>query len=269
LDAASYSASESVGSVPVTVVRDANTATASVRVTTSGGSGSAGSDYGAIDQTVSFAANETQKTVNVPIVNDSTHEGDETVNVSLSNLTGDASPAAPSSATLTIHDDDPAPAGGAGGGGGSGSGAGGGKGPTESALALVPPTFVAAPSGSSISKKSVGTKVSYRLSEAATTTFTVERQRAGRRVGRTCKKPSRRNRRKRRCKRFVRVRGSFTHRGAAGANSFHFSGRIGGRKLAPGRYRLVGVPRDAAGKAGAAVRAKFRIIRSRRVHRGT
>ena len=88
-----------------------------------------------------------------------------------------------------------------------------------------------------------------------------------RRVGRTCKKPSRRNRHKRRCKRFVRVRGSFTHRGAAGANSFHFSGRVGGRKLAPGRYRLVGVPRDASGKAGAAVRAKFRIIRSRRARK--
>jgi subtilisin-like proprotein convertase family protein len=269
LDAASYSASESAGSVPVTVVRDANTATASVRVTTGGGSASAGSDYGAVNQTVSFAANETQKTVNVPIVNDSTHEGDETVNVSLSNLTGDASPAAPSSAALTIHDDDPAPAGGAGGGSGSGAGgAGDGKGPTESALALVPPAFAAAPSGSSISKKRFGAKVSYRLSEAATTTFTVERRRAGRSVGRKCKAPSRRNRRKRPCKRFVRVRGSITHRGATGANSFHFSGRLRGRKLALGRYRLVAVPRDGAGKRGAAVRTKFRIIRGRRARTG-
>ncbi|MFL5868405.1 MAG: Calx-beta domain-containing protein, partial [Thermoleophilaceae bacterium] len=269
LNAASYFASESAGSVPVTVVRDANTASASVRITTGGGSASAGSDYGAVNQVVSFAGNETQKTVNVPIINDSTHEGDETVNVSLSNRTGDASSASPSIATLTIHDDDPAPGGGGGGagGGGSGSGAGGGKGPTESALALVPRTFAAAPSGASISRKRRGTKVSYRLSEAATTRFTVERRRAGRRVGRSCKKPTRRNRHKRRCKRFVRVRGSFSHRGGAGRNNFHFSGRMRRRKLAPGRYRLVAVPRDGAGKAGLAVRAKFRIIRSRRARK--
>ena len=36
------------------------------------------------------------------------------------------------------------------------------------------------------------------------------------------------------------IKSGFAHSGAAGANSFKFSGRIGGKALAPGSYRLVG-----------------------------
>jgi hypothetical protein len=42
-------------------------------------------------------------------------------------------------------------------------------------------------------------------------------------------------------------------------NVFPFDGRIGGRALAPGAYRLVAVPVDAAGSRGGAVRVTFRI----------
>jgi hypothetical protein len=41
--------------------------------------------------------------------------------------------------------------------------------------------------------------------------------------------------------------GSFTHADVAGANRFRFTGRVGGRKLRPGSYRLRAVARNAAG----------------------
>jgi len=54
--------------------------------------------------------------------------------------------------------------------------------------------------------------------------------------------------------------GTFTHADKAGANSFHFTGRVRRRKLAPGSYRLQAVPR-ANGKNGKAVTVSFRIVK--------
>jgi hypothetical protein len=102
--------------------------------------------------------------------------------------------------------------------------------------------------------------VTYRLSEPASARFTVQRARPGRRSGKRCAKPRRSNRGGKRCTRWVRVRGSFTHAGQAGSNSFRFTGRVGGRKLRLGRHRLVLVATDAAGNRSAAVRATFRIV---------
>ena len=107
----------------------------------------------------------------------------------------------------------------------------------------------------------VGTRVSFRLSEAASVRFTVERARPGRRVRGRCVKPSRRNRKRRRCTRYVRQRGSFTVQGTAGETRFRFTGRLRGRKLRPGRYRLVAVATDATGHGSAPERAPFRIVR--------
>jgi hypothetical protein len=90
-----------------------------------------------------------------------------------------------------------------------------------------------------------GTTVRYRLSARAIVRFTVRRQRAGR-------------------KRARRVRGRLEHAGLAGLNSFAFRGRIGGRALRPGRYRLIAAPLDATGRAGAAKRLRFRVVRPRR-----
>ena len=47
------------------------------------------------------------------------------------------------------------------------------------------------------------------------------------------------NRGKKRCARYRALSGGFTDQGVAGPNSFTFSGRIGGRALRPGRYRLL------------------------------
>jgi hypothetical protein len=101
--------------------------------------------------------------------------------------------------------------------------------------------------------------VTYTLSGPATVKFRVKRRARGRRVGKRCVKATKRNRGKRRCSRYANVRGSFTRRGVAGHNRFRFSGRLGGKKLEPGRYRLVAVARDANGKSRAR-RARFTIV---------
>ncbi|HVG30438.1 MAG TPA: DUF4214 domain-containing protein [Pyrinomonadaceae bacterium] len=62
-------------------------------------------DYATTVQTVTFAPGETSKTVNVPLVNDSYVEPDETTQLALSNPTNGAAIGAPT-ATLTIVSDD-------------------------------------------------------------------------------------------------------------------------------------------------------------------
>lgn len=127
-----------------------------------------------------------------------------------------------------------------------------------SALSISPSTFAAAPSGATASaRKKYGAKVSWRDSQAATTTFTVLAPGAGRIQGHSCKKPSSKNRHGRRCT-LYRALGTFTHADRAGADSLHFSGRLHGRRLPRGSYRLQAVARDLAGN-GPAVRTSFRI----------
>jgi hypothetical protein len=91
-------------------------------------------------------------------------------------------------------------------------------------------------------------------------TYRVRRARTGRRVGRRCVAPNRTNRRARRCTRLVAVRGRFTRSAAAGRNRFRFTGRIRGRRLLPGRYRLHATPKNNGG-GGATKSAGFRIVR--------
>jgi uncharacterized delta-60 repeat protein len=146
---------------------------------------------------------------------------------------------------------------------GSGGGGGGNQlGPqnlvaTISKLGITPTTFSAAPSGPSIAK-TIGAQVSYENTQAATTMLTVLRPARGVRYKGSCVKPSRRRHGKR-CTRWVAV-GRFTHTDKAGLNSFHFTGRVYGRKLRPGRYKLRARPRFA-GPDGRAVEVNFRIVK--------
>ena len=110
-------------------------------------------------------------------------------------------------------------------------------------------------------RRRLGTRVQYRLSEAAITTFTVQRILLGRRRGRACVRPTRSNRRARRCTRHAPLRGSFRLTGRAGVNRFVFTGRLAGRTLRPGRYRLVGRARDLAGNVSRPSLDRFRIVR--------
>ncbi len=129
-----------------------------------------------------------------------------------------------------------------------------------SALSISPSSFYPAPSGATISrasKKKYGAKITYRDSQAATTTFTVLRESAGRREGRSCKRPSPSNKHGKRCT-ILTALGGFTHVDKAGAQSLHFSGRLHGHKLRAGAYRLQAVAHDAAGN-GAAVSRGFSV----------
>jgi hypothetical protein len=103
--------------------------------------------------------------------------------------------------------------------------------------------------------------VRFTLSEAATVRLGVERATAGRRVGGGCVRQTRANRSRRACVRYVVVRGVLTRKLAAGAARVRFDGRLGGKRLATGRYRLVLVGTDAAGNASLARRTAVRILR--------
>jgi subtilisin family serine protease len=125
------SVDESAAAAIVTVARSGGIEPASIQYATAAVSAAAGADYTDVAGTLSWKAGETgAKTFSVPILDDDTAEGDETVDLTLSNASGD-SLGSPSTATLRILDDD-APTAGGGGDGGSGSGNGDGDGGTSS-----------------------------------------------------------------------------------------------------------------------------------------
>ncbi|HTA35928.1 MAG TPA: hypothetical protein VK761_04350 [Solirubrobacteraceae bacterium] len=132
--------------------------------------------------------------------------------------------------------------------------------PRLTALTISPASFLAAPSGPTIEKqrkKGYGAKISWRDSEAATTTLTVLRTSSGRRQGKSCKKPSKRNEHGKRCKLLAKL-GSFAHVDKPGANSVLFSGRIKAKTLAPGSYVLQALPRNTL-RAGNILSKSFTI----------
>ena len=105
----SYTSYEGTAHAAITVQRvGGDDGAASVHYATSNGSAVAGSDYAATSGNLSWADHDGgNKTFAVPIINDSTPEGNESVNLALSNATG-AALASPSTATLTIVDNDTA-----------------------------------------------------------------------------------------------------------------------------------------------------------------
>ena len=102
-----------------------------------------------------------------------------------------------------------------------------------------------------------GATISYRDSQAATTTFTVERIVSGVISGGRCVAINSRNAHGRRCTRFVFV-GRFRRSDHSGLNRFHFSGFVYGHKLRPGRYRLTAQARNSHGTSPRK-RARFRV----------
>jgi glucose/arabinose dehydrogenase/ribosomal protein L35AE/L33A len=105
--AANFSANETQATATITVTRNGGSAGAvSVNYATSNGTATAGSDYTNSSGVLTFAAGEISKTFTIPIINDSAVEVAETVTITLSNPTGGAALATPSSATLTIESDD-------------------------------------------------------------------------------------------------------------------------------------------------------------------
>jgi hypothetical protein len=115
--------------------------------------------------------------------------------------------------------------------------------------APVPPASTAsvAPrlSGLSVAplRRGRSTKVRYTLSAPASVTFRLERR--ARRNGRL---------------RFTALPGSFRDSGEAGSNTVRFGGRLGGRRVGRGTYRLVAVARDGSGNASLPKRATLRVV---------
>jgi pimeloyl-ACP methyl ester carboxylesterase len=133
--------------------------------------------------------------------------------------------------------------------------------PAIAGLRLSPSTFRASPSGVIVRAASTrtATRVSYTLNVPASVRLTVERSGHGRTAGGRCVKRSAGNRGGRACTRFVAVRGSLLRTRPAGADDFTFDGRLAGRALPAGRYRLVATP-SADGRTGRPARARFRIV---------
>jgi hypothetical protein len=104
-------------------------------------------------------------------------------------------------------------------------------------------------------------RITFTLSAAASVELRFQRAEAGRAVGRTCAKPSRANRGRPRCTRYVTV-GRFTVQGRAGANAVPFTGRRSARSLFPvGRYRLIATPTGGSGDKGTPRSTTLRIVR--------
>ncbi|HEY7633377.1 MAG TPA: LamG domain-containing protein [Thermoleophilaceae bacterium] len=103
-----------------------------------------------------------------------------------------------------------------------------------------------------------GATITYTDSVRATTKFTVLRRVAGVRTHGRCtlRRPRRAGRR---CAANVAL-GSFKHRDRVGRNTVRFRGRIRGRPLPPGRYRLVAIPRHGS-NTGARQTVTFRVLR--------
>ena len=136
--------------------------------------------------------------------------------------------------------------------------------PAITRLLIRPAAFRAARRGASVAA-ATGARVTFTLSRAAYVTFTVERALSGRRIGGRCVAPGAGNRRRPSCTRYLALRGSFRDpvRGfaAAGLAGFEFTGRVAGRSLTPGSYRLVAVALGASGPRSSATRRTFRIVR--------
>jgi hypothetical protein len=131
--------------------------------------------------------------------------------------------------------------------------------PAVSQLRLSPKAFRAARSGASAP---IGATVGYLLSEASTTTFTVDRVLPGvMRRGRCLRgRPQTGDRRP--CTRYVPLPGSFSYMTTTPSSHFRFDGRIGGDALTAGMYRLDATPKNFAGTIGRTVHARFRVVKS-------
>lgn len=134
-------------------------------------------------------------------------------------------------------------------------------------LSLAPAAFAAARAGSSTRSGPVGrfgARVRFRVDRAASVRFSVQQVATGRRSGRgasaRCVTATTRNRTAPRCTRYVALGGAFSRSARATVNTFTFTGRVGGRTLKPGSYRLVATA-TAAGVVGNTVTRTFRIRR--------
>ncbi len=131
---------------------------------------------------------------------------------------------------------------------------------TVEALSMAPRRWRRGSALPTFSQSPVGTRIGVQLSAAGRVTLAFRRARPGRRVSGRCVKPTRRNRARRRCTRYVRA-GALSFDGKQGANSVRFQGRLSARRrLALGRHRM-SARVSAGGQTSPARTVSFRIVR--------
>jgi Calx-beta domain len=107
---ASYTVAENAGSAAIDVIRTGGAAGSfTVFFVSADGTARNGVNYTSITQSVTFAENQTDVTVSLPIIDDHVFNGNKTVKLFLSNPTLQASLTPPIQATLTIVESDSAP----------------------------------------------------------------------------------------------------------------------------------------------------------------
>lgn len=101
---------ENAGSATLTVNRlSGNAGVVSVAYASANGSATAGQDYTAVTNTLTFADGDIIESISVPILDDSTDEANENFAVTLSNPMGGATLGTPVTSTVTINDNDATP----------------------------------------------------------------------------------------------------------------------------------------------------------------
>jgi hypothetical protein len=107
-----YPVSEEAGTIQLEITRAGNLTTAfSINFSTSDGTALTGTDYtGQTNVPVSFAAQETSKTVNVTILDRAGFQGNRAFNATIGVTSGNAQAIVPSTATVNIAESDPEPA---------------------------------------------------------------------------------------------------------------------------------------------------------------
>jgi hypothetical protein len=110
------------------------------------------------------------------------------------------------------------------------------------------------------SKVSKKTKIKFVLTEKASVSFYAQKPVKGRTVGTKCKKQTAKNKKAKKCTLWVRASKTFRKSGKAGkTNTLKFTGKVGGAKLANGRYRLFAVATDSAKGKGPSKTAAFKV----------
>ncbi len=102
-----YSASEGATNFYVNIIRTGGKASGvSVDYFTTSGTATSDVDYGNVNNTLTFAAGETNKVIAIPIIQDTLVEGNESFTLTLANPQGGATLTTNNVATLTILDDE-------------------------------------------------------------------------------------------------------------------------------------------------------------------
>jgi PKD repeat protein len=131
--------------------------------------------------------------------------------------------------------------------------------PVIYSLLATPARFFATPTGKGKKKRKPGTTLHYKLSEKARVTFAVQRKLKGHKVGKSCKPLSPKDHAAKPKCTLLRAIGRFSTAGKAGKNKKRFSGKLKGRRLPPGAYRVVATAVDSAGGKSAPRSANFKV----------